>query len=96
VGDLVSTIERKLEADLQTTIELVGAGESVTMQFNTWRMKESGNYERTAVKVKMSRWAISRLIDEVRKLHIRDRERLANEQARIVREVARLTQEMQP
>jgi hypothetical protein len=91
-----ATIERKLEADLQTNIELVGAGESITMQFNTWRTKESGNYERTVVKVKMSRWAIARLMDEVRRLHIRDRDRLKNETARIEREVARLTQEMQP
>lgn len=90
------TIEKKLEADLQTNIELVGAGESVVMQFNTWRQKESGNYERTVVKVKMGRWSISRLIDQLRKLHIRDRERLANEQDRIEREVKRLTQEMQP
>lgn len=89
----MSTIERKLEADLQTNIELVGAGETVTMQFNTWRTKESGNYERTVVKVKMSRWAISRLMDQVRQLHIRDRQRLANEAARIEREIARLTTE---
>ena len=92
----MSTIERKLEADLQTNITLEGCGENVTMVFNTWRTKESGNYERTAVKVKMSRWAISRLLDQVRQLHIRDRDRLKNEANRIEREVARLTQEMQP
>lgn len=92
----MTIIEEILEADLQTNIELVGEGERITMQFNTWRQKKSGAYERTVVKVKMSRWAISRLLDQVRQLHIRDRERLANEQARIVREVARLTQEMQP
>jgi hypothetical protein len=91
-----ATIDRKLEADLQTNIDLVGQGETVTMQFQTWRQKESGNYERTAVKVKLSRWAISRLIDELRRLHIRDRKRLEDEAARINREVARLTQEMQP
>jgi len=90
------TIERKLEADLQTNIEFVGAGESITMQFNTWRQKETGNYERTVVKVKLGRWAISRLIDQLRQLHIRDRDRLANEAARIEREVARLTRELQP
>ena len=90
------TDQRKLEADLQTSITLVGAGESISMEFSAWRTKESGNYERTAVKVKISRWAISRLIDELRKLHIRDRARLASEQARIEREVARLTQEMRP
>jgi hypothetical protein len=77
-----ATIDRKLEADLQTNIDLVGQGETVTMQFQTWRQKESGNYERTAVKVKLSRWAISRLLED--------------EAARINREVARLTQEMQP
>jgi hypothetical protein len=90
----MTVIERKLEADLQTNIELVGAGETVVMQFNTWRQKESGNYEKTVVKVKLHRYAISRLIDELRRLHIRDRERLANEQARIEREVTRLTREM--
>lgn len=92
----MSTIARKLEADLQTAIEIVGAGETVTMQFNTWRQKGSGNYERTAVKLKMGRWAISRLIDEIRRMHIRDKERLTNERQRIDREVARITQELQP
>lgn len=87
------TIERKLEADLQTNITIVGEGEKMSLQFNTWRRKESGNYERTIVKVNISRWAISRLMDQIRQMHIRDRERLKNESARIDREIERLTTE---
>lgn len=37
-------IDRKIEADLQTSIVLEGAGENITMKFNLWRQKESGNY----------------------------------------------------
>jgi hypothetical protein len=73
--------------------ELTGSGGEITWKVRGWRTTKTGRHVSYDLELTGCRHSIRQMLAEIRKMHLRDRERLAQEQARIVRETAELTQE---
>jgi hypothetical protein len=52
------------------------------------RKKTTGDYEFFEIDLAVGRWSVQQLARQIASMHVRDRERLAREMARIEREVA--------
>lgn len=70
-----------------------GCGDALVFKVNAWRENKAGKHESYALELKACRYSARILLRELRKMHVRDRERIASEQARIDREIRELTQE---
>lgn len=85
------TIKRRLNAS--ALVEVTGCGDGVTFKVNPWRTTKGGTHERYLLEISVCRNSVRTILGELRKMHMRDRDRLAREQARIDREIRQLTQE---
>lgn len=74
-----------------TAIE--GCGDELVFKLHGWRTTKAGTLVNYQLELKGCRHSVRQLLEELRKMHLRDRERLHREEARIVREVNSLTAE---
>lgn len=83
---------RKLS--LRPSLESIeGCGEELVFKVNAWRENGRGRYEGYVFEFRTGRCAVGTILRELRKMHLRDRERLAAEARLIDREIRTLTQE---
>lgn len=78
---------------LATLDTIEGSGGEITFNVNGHRALKSGRVERYQIVFQACRFSVAQLQREIRKMHIRDRERLAMEAKRIEREIRELTTE---
>ena len=85
--------QRVIKLELDTHLHLVeGCGSELTFHVIGYRETKAGTPERYELKLKAYRCAAQTLLREMRKMHARDRERLARETARIEQEIQTLTE----
>lgn len=84
------TRELNLRAGLR---EITGDGEELVFVVSAWRENAAGNSEQYELKLRACRHSVRVILRELRKMHLRDRERLTREKQRIDREILELTQE---
>jgi len=70
-----------------------GCGDEVKFKVRGHRKNAAGNYEHYTLELTACRHSVRMILAELRKMHVRDRERLAREATRIEREVRELTTE---
>ncbi|MGH8327493.1 MAG: hypothetical protein ACRET2_12085 [Steroidobacteraceae bacterium] len=73
--------------------EIAGSGDDVLVKISGHRTLRSGRIEHYEITLRPGRYGVTRILREVRKMHLRDRGRIEQETARIGREVAELTKE---
>lgn len=73
-------------------IEIEGCGDELTLKARTHRVNKVGNYELYDLELSVDRYVIQYLARQIATMHERDRQRLANELARIQREVDAIKQ----
>jgi hypothetical protein len=83
----VSKGDTKLSFRVFGSMSIEGCGDGVMCSFRAFRRKKTGAEEPYDVKLQLCRWQVRSFIEEVAKMHVRDRERLANEARRIEREI---------
>lgn len=81
-------IKLKLTAYLDS---VEGCGESLIFKVQGQRTTKGGTTEFYHLELEACRYSVLRLQRMLREMHVRDTERLANEQQRIEREIAALT-----
>lgn len=83
---------RKL--NLRPSLESIeGCGDELVFRVNAWRENKTGRYEGYVFEFRTGRCAVRAILSELRKMHLRDRARLAAEAKLIEREVRQLTEE---
>lgn len=80
-------INLELEAHLNA---IEGDGSELIFLVKGFRTTKAGTPERYELKLKACRYAVKCLLAEIRKMHVRDRERLVRESARIDEEIGSL------
>ena len=83
-------IKLKLDAYLNG---VTGQGEELTFQVDAWRTTKAGTHESYKLELKVCRFGVTRILQELQKMHARDRERLQRELERIRKETVLLTQD---
>jgi hypothetical protein len=78
-------IKRKLTGGRLESIE--GSGSELTFKFTACRETKAGTQERYTIELKSCRWVVGQLLSKLKEMHVRDRERIQAELARIEREV---------
>ncbi len=84
-------IKRSLSAN--ALVEVSGCGDRIVFKLTASRTTKGGTYEHYSLEIESCRHTVTQLLSAIRKMHQRDRDRLAREQARIDREIRELTQE---
>lgn len=80
--------------NLRPTLKSIeGCGDELVFNVNAWRENKHGRYEGYTLEFRTGRCAVRTILGELRKMHLRDRERLAQEARRIEREIKELTLE---
>lgn len=85
---------RKIRLKLECSLEkLEGCGDELTFRVSAHRKMRSGDYDFYELQLKACRYSVTSLLQQLRAMHVRDRERLAREESRIKGEVRALTEE---
>lgn len=82
--------KRRLTLDCQLE-EVTGSGSQLTFKVRGYRNTKAGTHEDYALELKTCRYAVRLLLAEIRKMHVRDRQRIQAELVRIQNEIAELT-----
>lgn len=69
------------------SVELTGEGERLSFTVQAHRTLKSGRVESVEIELSACRYAARALLDELRKMHARDRDRIRQELDRIDREI---------
>lgn len=64
-----------------------GCGSEITIKLRAFRTTKAGTPERFEFELKASRYSVKQLLEGLRNMHARDRERIQSELNRIEREV---------
>lgn len=70
-----------------TTLDAIeGSGSELTFKLRGQRTTKAGTTEFYEIELKVCRWGIKNLLTKLREMHVRDRERIQSELARIDQE----------
>jgi hypothetical protein len=86
----IRTRRLRLDCDLDT---IEGNGEQLVFKVKGGRLTKNGTHERYELELSACRYSVRQLLAQIRKMHLRDRERITWEFQRIDREIAELTKE---
>lgn len=64
-----------------------GCGSELTLKMRAFRTTKAGTPERYELELKACRYSVKQLLEGLRNMHVRDRERIQGELNRIEREV---------
>lgn len=68
--------------------EIIGSGDELKLTVRAIRQKRTGRYESYEITLQMDRFNVRRFLEQVRLLHVRDRERMTREAERIESELS--------
>jgi hypothetical protein len=80
----------KLKLDDIYLEELIGCGEKLTLKARGFRTTKAGTPERYELEIAMCRYGVKQFLAKVKEMHVRDRERINRELARIGNEISAL------
>jgi hypothetical protein len=63
-----------------------GCGSELTLKLRAYRKTKAGTPERYELELKACRYSVKQLLDGLKQMHVRDRERIQGELNRIARE----------
>ena len=63
-----------------------GCGNDITIKLRAFRTTKAGTPERYEIELKACRYSVKQLLDGLKQMHVRDRERIQSELNRITRE----------
>lgn len=63
-----------------------GCGSELTLKLRAFRTTKAGTPERYELELKACRYSVKQLLDGLKQMHVRDRERIQGELNRIARE----------
>lgn len=79
--------ETKLALNSLGHLMLEGTGDGLMLTMRAFRKQKTGNYEHYTLAIELPRFLIKSLAQQIASMHVRDRERLEAEAARIEREI---------
>lgn len=88
----MSDTRRKIVLIAGGNIEVAGEGDGVRLKLSAHRKKKNGDYEFFEMDIELGRWVVQRLARQIATMHVRDRERLTRETARIEKEIDAIKQ----
>lgn len=66
--------------------KIAGSGGDLTFNLTAHRTTKAGTYECYTLEIRVCRYGVHRLLEELKAMHVRDRDRIRDEQKRIARE----------
>lgn len=89
---MTKTRRKRLTLDCFNLKALEGSGDKLVVVLEADRTTKAGTPERYELRLEICRWGVHEFLDHVKKMHVRDRERIKAELERIEAETTHLVQ----